>query len=690
MEIGGKQVLVCDCTGTMPLDGKALRKACTAAVGADTGEVEPDTILCRAQIGNFETALKSGRELIVACTQEAPFFAETRAGLGLDNDIRFVNIRERAGWSDEADKALPKIAALLAEAAIDVPPTRGVTMRSQGIALVYGRDETAIEAAKRLGERLDCTVLLTKPASVNPPRLTDVPVFRGTIARASGHLGAFEIVVDDYAPALPASRGQLGFERARDGAASKCDLILDLTGGTPLFQAHEKRDGYFRPDPKDPVAVERAIFAMADMVGEFEKPRYVDYDAAICAHGRNTKKGCNRCLDVCPTGAIASQGDKVEFDPFVCAGCGSCAAVCPTGAATYDMPPQATVFDRLRTLLMAYARAGGERAVLFVHDTKHGEAMIDMIARHGRGLPANVLPFAVSEVTQVGFDFLTAALAFGAAQVRLLVDPAKRDELAGLAGQVGLAETAMVGLGFGEGRVAVIDASDPEAVEAELYGTRALAPAKAGGFLPMGGKREVTMLALRHLHSVAPAPVDVLPLAAGSPFGTLAIDTDGCTLCLACVGTCPTGALMDNPDLPQLRFVQEACVQCGLCKATCPEKVIQLRPQIDFTSAAKSPKLVKEEEPACCVRCGKPFGTLSAIEKITGKLAGKHWMFQSADVVERIRMCEDCRLIRQAESAIDPFAGPARPVTRTTEDYLREAERAKRAAENRNDGPGKT
>ena len=103
---------------------------------------------------------------------------------------------------------------------------------------------------------------------------------------------------------------------------------------------------------------------------------------------------------------------------------------------------------------------------------------------------------------------------------------------------------------------------------------------------------------------MAPAPVDVLPLAAGSPFGTLAIDAAGCTLCLSCVGTCPTGALIDNPELPQLRFVQEACVQCGLCKATCPEKVIELRPQIDFTGAAKSPRLVKEEEPACCVRCG--------------------------------------------------------------------------------------
>ncbi|MFN7189820.1 MAG: 4Fe-4S dicluster domain-containing protein [Rhodospirillales bacterium] len=681
MEIDGKTVLVCDCTGTMPLDGKALRKACTAAVGNDVGEVAPDTLLCRAQIGNFEAALKKGRELVVACTQEAPFFAETRAELGLDNNIRFVNIRERAGWSEEADKAMPKIAALLAEAAIDVPPTASVSMRSQGIALVYGRDETAIAAAKRLGARLDCTVLLTKPASVAPPRLTDVPIFRGTIARAKGHLGAFEITVDDYAPALPASRGQLGFERARDGASSKCDIILDLTGGTPLFQAHEKRDGYFRADPKDPAAVERAIYAASDMIGEFEKPRYIAYQADICTHSRNTKKGCNRCLDVCPTGAIASAGDHVDIDPYVCAGCGSCASVCPTGAATYALPEKDTVLDRLRTLLVAYGRAGGSRAVLLVHDGKHGEEVIDMIARHGRGLPAHVLPFAVNEITQVGFDFMACALAFGAAQVRLLVDPEKRDELAGLAGQIGLAETAMSGLGFGEGRVAIIDDADPETVEALLYGTKVAAAPKQGGFLPTGGKREVTLLALRHLHEVAPAPVDVLPLAAGSPFGTLAIDTAGCTLCLSCVGTCPTGALIDNPDMPQLRFIQEACVQCGLCKATCPEKVIQLKPQLDFTSAAKSPALVKEEEPACCVRCGKPFGTLSAIENVTAKLADKHWMFQKPEVVERIRMCEDCRLIRQAEAAIDPFAGPPRPLTRTTEDDLRENERAKRAAE---------
>jgi ferredoxin len=670
LELNGKTVLVCDCNGTMRVDGDALAKAC----GMREGRVS--SALCRAQIGAFEAATAKDQPVLVACTQEAPLFTEARAAIGRDIDLHFTNIRERAGWSEEGERAMPKIAALLAEAALEIPPTPAVTLKSAGTTLIYGRDEIAIAAAQQLAGRLDCTLLLDRPVDVVPPRLTEVPIFSGTVAAAKGHLGAFEIVVNRYAAALPSSRRFLEFERPRDGAASRCDLILDLTGGTPLFPAHQKRDGYFRPDPRDPAAVQKALFDLTEMVGEFEKPRYVKYEESLCAHGRNTRTGCTRCLDVCPTGAITSAGDKVVIDPYTCAGCGSCASVCPTGASTYALPPRETVFERLRTLLSVYAKAGGTQPVLLIHDSRHGEELIALMARHGRGLPARVLPFAVNETTQLGLDFFATAFAYGAAAIRLMVDPKKRDELAGLAGQLGLTEAALGGLGFGEGRVGIIDALDPDVIEAELYGLPAQNAPRAGDFLPMGGKRGVTMLALRHLRNVAPQPAEILPLPAGAPFGTLDVDAAGCTLCLSCVSACPTGALIDNPDWPMLRFTEDACVQCGLCKVTCPEKVIALKPRLNFSDEARSLVLIKEEDPAHCIRCGKPFGTRGAIEAVIAKLAGKHWMFQEGGAVERIRMCEDCRLVMQAERSIDPFAGPPKPTTRTTEDYLRERERA--------------
>src|SRR5690606_18060915 len=135
---------------------------------------------------------------------------------------------------------------------------------------------------------------------------------------------------------------------------------------------------------------------------------------------------------------------------------------------------------------------------------------------------------------------------------------------------------------------------DPTAVEELLYGLRDLEPARPGSFLPMGGKRTVIRLALGHLHDVAPAPVDLLPLPPGAPFGAVSVDADGCTLCLACVGACPTGALQDNPEEPRLRFQEDACVQCGLCRNTCPENVIALVPRLNFTSAARDGQVLKE------------------------------------------------------------------------------------------------
>jgi len=677
MADSGRNILICSCEGSMPLDAESARRGCRGS------EVSTADQLCRAELAKFRDAVAADAPLTVGCTQEVPVFEEIAAEIVGDNaNIRYVNIRETAGWSLDASQAAPKMAALLAMAAVPAPEIPYVSLTSEGTLLIYGRDEHAINAALLLKDHLDVTVLIRPPAAVVPPRVTEFPVVKGLIRAAKGHVGAFEMTVDEFAQPMPSSRGALIFGPAKNGAISRCDIVLDISGGAPLFTASDLRDGYLRADPADPAAMLTAVLKARDLVGTFDKPRYITFTQDICAHSRSKIVGCNRCLDLCPTGAIAPAGDHVAIDAFVCAGCGQCAAVCPTGAASYALPPADILMQRLRALLIAYRDAGGTNPVVLIHDDAHGTPLIDALARFGDGLPAHVLPVAVNEVTQVGLETFAAAFAYGAAGLRLLLRAKPRHDVAGLVKTLALAEPILQGLGFGAGRVATIETDDPDQLGTAL---RSIAPAlpapRPASFSAVGSKRDVLRLALRELHGAAPSPVDVVALPAGTPFGSIEIDVAGCTLCLSCVSACPTGALGDDPERPTLRFAEDACVQCGLCRATCPEKVITLKPQIDFRAAMAPSRILKEEEPFCCIRCGKPFGVKSTIERIIAKLADKHWMFQGApERLEALKMCEDCRVIAITEQQFDPHAPPRQPV-RTTDDYLHEREAMRRKEE---------
>ncbi|UOM35271.1 4Fe-4S dicluster domain-containing protein [Acuticoccus sp. I52.16.1] len=660
------RLLLCTCGGSQSVD------PATAGTAIAAGDTRVCELLCTNEVAIAEAALEAPGHTVIACGQQTRQFADLAAERGAAERLTLVDIRDRAGWTD-AGPAHPKQAALLAEAALPVPAAPALDIVSEGVALVLADaagGEAALQAAAALAETLAVTVLFpTRPDGLTPTERFDLAL--GRVRTLTGALGRFETTVDGYAPADPAGRGAVSFAAATDGARSQCDVVVDLTGGAALVSAPHKRDGYVKADPKSPAAVAGAIAEAADLVGSFEKPLYVRFDASLCAHSRAAQPGCTRCLDLCPTGAITSAGDTVAIDPMICAGCGACAAVCPTGAASYDAPPVETLFARLSTMARAFRAAGGTAPRVLFHDDAFGGEMIALSARFGRGLPPDVIPLCVPNVELIGHAELMAALGVGFAAAFVLETP--RTDGESLARELGFARAIALGAGQdAAARLAVIAPADPDALEEALW-RAAPAPLAAQPVLPLGGRREVTRLAAKALAAQAFAagePAAPIPLPERAPYGAIRLDADACTLCLACVSLCPTGALADNPDKPQVRFQEAACVQCGICEATCPENAIALAPQLDLSNAAMSHRVLNEEEPFDCISCGKPFGVRSTIERIVEKLSGKHWMYTGSDNVRLIQMCDDCRVNAQYHSENSPFRMGDRPRVMTTADEI--------------------
>ena len=187
MSISDKSLYVCNCNGTMPLDGPALGRALDLPTAPKV-----HTLLCQRELATF--AAGAHGDVLAACTQEQRLLGDVAEESGRTQSIRFVNIRENAGWSADAAAATPKIAALLAAAALpDAAPVPSVSYTSGGQLLITGPIERALRWADALAGQLAVTVVATGSTRGSElPQQRSYPVFTGRAPALRGWLGAFE------------------------------------------------------------------------------------------------------------------------------------------------------------------------------------------------------------------------------------------------------------------------------------------------------------------------------------------------------------------------------------------------------------------------------------------------------------------------------------------------------------------
>ncbi|MCK4864474.1 MAG: 4Fe-4S binding protein, partial [Gammaproteobacteria bacterium] len=325
-------------------------------------------------------------------------------------------------------------AALNAAKEIAIEPTSLVSYQCKNNVLIIGDDQRVAHVISQLSASMAMTVLISsKESEVDLESIPDsISIAYGKLTSLSGYLGSFNAE-------LTVKGQQVNLATVYNTKLNSFDLVIDLNKN-PVLNQSLLPFGYF--SPQNDFELEEVIRTFPDMLGEFEKPKFFEYNADICAHGNSGLKACQRCINACPAEAIISIKDLIKVNPYLCQGGGTCATVCPTGAIQYVYPRLQDTIGKVRSMLKAYYDAGGEQAAIAFYGAEES-------ALYEQAALENYIPFQLEEIASIGMDVWLSAFAFGARDVVLLTHEHTLKEVnETLDTQLSYAHAIIEGMGF--------------------------------------------------------------------------------------------------------------------------------------------------------------------------------------------------------------------------------------------------